>query len=283
MPDTREIIERIKTLSRQANRIAKLLQEYEKMLADRVENAYLLQKKIMQIEKISSTLPDPDLRGALDGWLKDEKTAIRRAIDDFRFQLGQQLKAMLENDGIRLRGQYPLLRLGMFTVKLNFEFGEAAFFFGPEVEKMKLRIPLHPKTIYDTFKEYDSAMRVDPASLEAAYEDLLAAYQRCIKIAGKSHGEKMLISEVLREYVFMKQSRQFQVDARRENFREYPRIKLSYMLYQLRTHRVAEQSMRLHVATFDATTDKSRSFWVPDNDEGDGTHYEYISFEEPRE
>ncbi|UCD19163.1 MAG: hypothetical protein JSU64_07025 [candidate division WOR-3 bacterium] len=278
--DIREAIERIKTLSRHTKKIVKTLQEYEKMLDDRVENAYLLQKKMVEIEKILSASPAPDLKKSLAEWVENEKAATLKAAEDFRFQLGQQLKTMFAKDGIKLRGQYPVLRLGMFTLKISFEFGDAVLFFGPEVEKIRSKISLHPKTIYDTVKQYDSEMRTDPADLESVYQDLVRAYQRCLKTSDRSGGDKLLISEVLREYVFIRQPKQFGIDARRENFREYPRIKLSYMLFQLRDSRMAEQNMRLHVATFDATVDKSRSFWVPDNEDGDGTHYEYISFEE---
>ncbi len=280
MADIRETIESIKTLSKYTKRIVKALQEYEKMLDDRVENAYLLQNKMVEIEKILSASPAPDLKKSLAAWVENEKAATLKAAEDFRFRLGQQLKTMFAKDGINLRGQYPVLRLGIFTLKISFEFGDAVLFFGPEVEKIRSKIPLHPKAIYDTIKQYDSEMKTRPADLDAAYHDLVRAYQRCLKISGRSGGDKLLISEVLREYVFMRQPRQFGIDARREHFREYPRIKLSYMLFQLRANRIAEQNMRLHVATFDATVDKSRSFWVPDNEDGDGTHYEYISFEE---
>lgn len=281
MPDLKEVIERLKFLGKYANRIAKLLQAYEKLLAEKVENAYLLQKKVTEITELMSKAPDSDLKAALDTWLRDEKPMIEKAKEDFRFQFGQQLKMMFEKDGIKLRGQYPVLRLGMFTLRLNFDFGEAVLFFGPEVDKIRSGIILHPNAIYDAIKQCDSQMRPDSSSLKEAHDVLLEAYLRCIKIAGKSRGDKIRISDVLKEYVFIKQSKQFGIDARRENFREYPRIKLSYLLYQLRTNKAAELGMRLHVATFDATVDKLRSFWVPDNEEGDGTHYEYISFEEP--
>ena len=260
-----------------------MLQEYEKLSTERVDNAYLLQKKIDEVEKMLGSLPDSGPKQILDGWLVEARSDAADAKDAFRFQFGQQLKALFEQDGVKVRGQYPLLRMGMFTLRMNFDFGDATLFFGPEVEKLRSKIPLQPRTIYDIIKQYDSGMKSGLADLNKIYEDLSGAYQRCLKVSGKSPGHKVLISDVLREYVFSRQSKQFGIDARRENFHEYPRINLSYMLYGLRTNRIAGDVMRLHVATFDATVDKVRSFWVPDNEEGDGTHYEYISFEEPHE
>lgn len=266
-------------MTKRAKRLERSLQEYDEMMSRPAENAYLLQKKLTEIEKILPAMPDSDLKAALDVWLKDEKAAIEKAKDDFRFHFGQRLKELFEKDGIAVRGQYPLLRIGMYTLRLNFEFGEAALFFGPEVEKVESKIALHPQTIYDLIRQYDREVRTGPDELAGVYDDLVSAYERCLKIAGKVYGDKVLVSDVLKEYVFMRQPKQFGIDARRANFREFPRIKLSYLLYQLRTTNVAERGIRLHVATFDATTDKLSSFWVPDNEAGDGTHCAYISFE----
>ncbi len=41
---------------------------------------------------------------------------------------------------------------------------------------------------------------------------------------------------------------------------------------------VSDVQLKLHVANFDATTEKAKALWVPDSEEGDGTHYSYLSF-----
>lgn len=266
-------------MTRHAKRLERSLQEYDKMLGQPADNAYLLQKKLAEIEKVLPAMPDPDLKAALDAWLKDEKDAVDKARDDFRFHFGQRLKELFARDGIAVRGQYPVLRIGMYSLRLNFEFGTAALFFGPEVEKIESKRTLHPQAIYDLIRQYDREIRTGPDDLAGAYDDLARAYDRCLKVAGKAYGDKVLIPDVLKEYVFIRQPKQFGVDARRVNFREFPRIKLSYLLYQLRTTQAGERGMRLHVATFDATADKLSSFWVPDNETGDGTHCAYLSFE----
>ena len=256
---------------------------YEKVRAQPVENAYMLEKKFAEIEKILVLLPNIALRDTLNTWLQSERATISKLKDDFRFQLGQQIKDMFQKDGVKIRGQYPLLRIGLFTLKLNFEFGEAALFFGPEVEKLKSKIPLQPQVIHGTVQKYKRNMQDASFDANRAYDDLYAAYRRCLEVAGKPDGEKVRITEVLKEYVFLKQTKQFMIDPSRGHFREYSRVKLSYMLYRMKTADIGTRGMRFHVATFDATVDKLRSFWIPDNDEGDGTHYEYISFEPPHE
>jgi hypothetical protein len=280
--DIGEIIANIKDWSRKANKITKLLDAYEKLHVEAFDNTYILEQKITEIEKAISSLPDLDKKGALDAWLKAEKASLGKFKEDFRFRFGQQLKELLSRDGIKIRGQYPLLRFGLFTLKLNFEFGDATLFFGPEVERIKSKLPLQPQVIYDAVRRYEQDIQDKDFDANTVMGDLVAAYKRCLAISGKSYGDKVRITEVFKEYVFLKQPKQFMINASRGNFREFSRIKLSYMLYRLRIANINGQGMRLHVATFDATVDKVRSFWVPDNAEGDGTHYEYISFEAAR-
>ena len=252
---------------------------YDKIKDHPVENAYLVEKRIFEIEKVLADIPDHQVPRNIDDWLQSEKSKISKFKDDFRFQLGQQLKSMFEKDGIAIRGQYPVLRIGLFTLKLNFEFGEAILFYGPEVEKLKSKISLQPQAIYDAVRQYDQDMRKGIDNEQRLLDDLYAAYLRCLKFTEKPTGEKVRITEVLKEYVFLIQPKQFNADPSRGNYREYSRLKLSFMLYRLKGADIDAKGMRFHVATFDATVDKLRSFWIPDNEEGEGTHYEYISFE----
>jgi len=277
--DVKEIITTITAWTKKAGKITKLLRMYEKASAQPVDNAYIIEKEVIEIEKAVADFSDPNIKDILAPWLKDERASIGKLKEDFRFRFGQQLKPLFDKDGVRIRGQYPLLRLGLFTLKLNFEFGEATLFFGPEVDKIKSKIPLQPKAIYDIVCRCKHDMEAEPFETDKFYDDIHAAYIRCLRLADKSSGDKILITDLLREYVFLKQPKQFMIDPSKGHFQEYSRVKLSYMLYRLRNTDVGARGMRFHVATFDATVDKLRSFWIPDNEEGEGTHYEYVSFE----
>jgi hypothetical protein len=281
--DVKEIIDKITTLTKHGKRIAKLLDAYADIKEQPVDNAYLLEKRFGEIEKALDLLPASGLHDTLSTWLQSERAVVSKLKEDFRFQFGQQLKNMFEKNGIKVRGQYPLLRIGFFTLKLNFEFGEAILFFGPEVEKLKSKIPLQAQTIYNTAKQYEQSMKGESFDETKVFQDLYAAYRRCVKNSGSSTGEKVRISEVLREYVFLKQPKLFISDPSREHYREYPRIRVSYMLYRLKVADIGASRIRFHVATFDATVDKAKSLWIPDNEEGDGTHCEYLSIESPQE
>jgi hypothetical protein len=278
-----EIIAELKKFTKQMNKLTRLIGVYDKVRMQPVNNAYLLEKRILEIERILSGLPGQRGIQKLSDWVENEKAKISKLKDDFRFQLGQQLKSMFEKDGMNIRGQYPILRVGFFTLKLNFEFGEAILFYGPEVEKLKSKIPLQPQAIYDAVRQYEQDMKGGSFEAQKLSDDLYAAYMRCLKFSENPPGEKLRITEVLKEYVFLIQPKQFNLDPSRGHYRGCSRLRLSYMLYRLKAADIDTHGMRFHVATFDSTVDKMRSFWIPDNEEGEGTHYEYISFESPHE
>lgn len=275
----RELIENVKALSKNARKIIKLVEKYEKLEENPMDNVYILEKTLAEISNVVESLPDFGLKESLRSWIQTTKDTLEKTKEDFRFQFGQQLRGLLENDGKQMSGQYPLLRIGLYTLKLNFEFGEATLYFGPEIDKVRSQIPLEPQTIFEIIKKSDTELRTIKQTPEEIFKDLYEAYDRSLRLANKSFGEKLLITEVLHQFVVLKQTKQFFVDPRRKNFREYSRVRLSYMLYLLKKEHFTERGMKLYVATFDATVDKRNAIWIPENEIGEGTYYSYISFE----
>lgn len=252
---------------------------YERTKENPVDNVYMLEKKIGEIERIIPELPDFELKRTLSTWLNKEKEEIATFKEDFRFKFGKEFTALFSKEGKKIKGQYPIIRVGFYTLKMNFQFGEAVLFFGPEIEKIKSKIPLEPSTIFETIKKYDDELRTIKSTPEEIFKGLYKAYSRRLKLNNKSFGEKLLITEVLNEFVILKQSAKFLIDPQKANFHEYSRVKLSYLIYCLKKSNLLEKGLRLHVATFDATVDKMHSFWVPENEDGEGTHYSHISFQ----
>ncbi len=275
----KELAEKIRAFSRNTKKIAKLLDEYQQIAENSVENAYILEKKLSVIKKFADALQDFNSKESVMAWINQAKEDLEKAKDDVKYQFGQQLKGLLQEDGKRLRGQYPLLRVGLYTIKLNFEFGEAEIHFGPEIEKIRSKIPLQPQTIFNEIRKYDNDLRTIKTTPEDFFKDLQEAYSRRLKLTNKPFGEKLLITDVLNEFVMLKQSKKFIVDPQKAHFREYSRVKLSYLLYFLKKSNVLAKGLRLHVATFDATVDKLHSIWIPENEDGEGTHYSHISFD----
>lgn len=276
----KEIVERFKALIKASSKTIKVLNGYAKLKENPVDNAYILEKRLTELSKTVDTLVDFDLKNQLINWLNQEKKEIEKVKEDFRFAFGERLKALFQQDNQTISGQYPILRIGFYTLVLNFEFGEAILYFGPEVEKIKSKIPLEPEVVYNTFKKIDTELRKTKFDPKEFYLDLKKAYNKCVILSKKPFGEKVYLVDVLSEYVLLKQTAQFFIDPKKENFRGFSRISLSYLLYLFKKSEYAQKGLHLYIATFDATVDRKHAIWIPDNEEGDGTYYSYLSFSE---
>ncbi len=274
-----EILGRLKKLSKLSNRLAKLLLDYNKLKEDALKNGYLLDKKLTEITKIKDQFEECELKEFLNKLISKEKEESEKIKDEFRFRFGQELKKLLEKDGLILKGQYPIMRIGLFTLKLDFEFGSASLYFGPEIEKVRTKIPLQTNLIYETIKKVNENLKKIGFNLTESFQRLLEAYKRAILLKKKTFGDRILLNEVLTQFVLLSQPKKFFIEPKKENFQEFSRMKLGYLLYQLKKGGFTRQGMRLYVATFDATLNKLRHLWVPENEQGEGTHYAYISFE----
>jgi hypothetical protein len=271
----------LKRLSGDAARLAKLLGEYEKLLSQPVTNVHLRERSLAVIGRLAAALPESDLRRQVDEFAAAEREAIGAARDEFRFEFARQLVAGLEGSGMAVRGQLPVLRVGLFTLKADFGVGAATVFWGPEVEKLKSGLRLEPGELARTLRAYDDRLRQKATEPGKLVELMHAAYRRHLVLAGLSPGTRVVLLDLLSEMVMLLQPAGFKQNPAQEKFVEYPRVRFSYDLYRLRqaaTYESGGERLKLHVANFDATTEKTRALWVPDNDDGDGTHYSYASF-----
>uniref|UniRef100_A0A7C1SRM2 Uncharacterized protein n=1 Tax=candidate division WOR-3 bacterium TaxID=2052148 RepID=A0A7C1SRM2_UNCW3 len=272
----------LKELVRRSQQVVKRLDGYQALLREPVANAYERARLLAEIERLAAGFPEGELRQKLLEWLNSERAQVEEAKSEFRFEFGKRLIAGLEGSGLAVRGQLPLLRIGFFAIRADFERGRATVFWGPEIEQLKSGVPLEPLGLARLVRSYQESLKVkgirEPEEFLAR---LLSAYRRRCGAEGLAEGERVLLSDLLAELVLLSQPESFRSDPVRENFVEYPRIRFSYDLYLLKrsgVRAVAGQELRLTVANFDATAKKSRALWVPDSEEGDGTYYSYISF-----
>ena len=279
------LVELLQSLSGQSQRLARRLVAYRNLLSDPVNNVHTRAKAIAELSGAIQAFPDSEVRQWLSEWCREESAAIEQSRGEFRFEFGRQLVAGLEGSGMTVKGQLPLLRVGLFTVRADFDAGSATIFWGPEIEKLKSGLNLAPVELAATLKKWNERLRQKSVEPEKLIRLLHKAYQRKVSSdqfpVSSDGGTRVFVVDLLSELVMLMQPESFRLNPAQEKFVEYPRVRFSYDLFRLKqagAFAAGGMQMKLHVANFDATTEKAKALWVPDNEEGDGTHYSYVSF-----
>jgi hypothetical protein len=275
------LLESLRSLSGQATKLAKRLESYSKLLSDPVNNVHERAAVLADVRRLLPAFPPGEVRQQLEDWLAGESAAVEQGRAEFKFEFGRQLVAGLEGSGLSVKGQLPLLRVGLFTLRIDFDAGSATIYWGPEIEKVKSGLKPAPAELARTLKAYDERLKQKSVEPEKLARLVHAAYRRICLFGGLADGTRVFLLDLLSELVLLLQPEKFKLNPAQERFVEYPRIRFSYDLFRLKQagrFEVAGDKMKLHVANFDATTEKAKALWVPDNEEGDGTHYSYVSF-----
>jgi len=271
----------LQLLGDQSRRLARRLVAYRVLLSDPVNNAHARAKALAELDSAIQAFPDSEIRSRLVEWYREESATIEQSRAEFRFEFGRQLVSGLDGSGMAIKGQLPLLRVGLFTVRADFEAGSAAVFWGPEIEKLKSGLALAPTGLAKILRKWNERLRQKAQDPKKLATKLHAAYRRYCGLGGLPDGTRVFLLDLLSELVLQMQPESFRLNPAREKFVEYPRVRFSFDLFQLKqagAFAVGDRQLKLHVANFDATTEKAKALWVPNSEEGDGTHYSYISF-----
>jgi hypothetical protein len=255
--------------------------EYERLALTPDANTYRLEKSLGAIRRLAQGFSDSEDRRQILDWCEEQERRIQGLKDDFRFRFGDGLRAALAERGYALSGQFPTLRVGLYTVKLDFDAGTAAIFWGPEVEGIRTRIPLASALIAAAVAEFDQRLQGGEFSAETYLALLLRAYLRARPVGPAAEAARVRLTAVLPEVALLLQPKKFGVNPVRANFRDYSRVQFGFDLFRLRRRDAliaGGQRLQLTVATFDSTTEKARALWVPDNEQGEGTYFSYLSF-----
>jgi hypothetical protein len=275
------LIESLRVLSASALKLTKRLTEYQPLLADPVNNVHARERALADVSGLVAAVPGSDVRAKLDEWLAAERADIESRKSEFRFEFGRRFVAGLEGSGMNVRGQLPMLRVGLFTLKADFAAGTASIFWGPEIEKLRSGLKLEPLALARTVRSYQERLVQKAIEPERLLRQLAAAYRRYCVVTAQPEGSRVFLLDLLSELVLLLQPESFRLNPAQEKFVEYPRVRFSFDLFRLKQagqFSTGGRRLKLHVANFDATTEKSKALWVPDNDEGEGTHYSYVSF-----
>jgi len=262
-----ELLSKIKDIEKKVTYIRKQLELYSKLKND-INQSYKAEEVLTNVENMVLQVDGLQMDD-LHEFIKRERMVVESHKRELRYRLAQQLEQRLSKLELTLKGQYPTLRAGLYTMKLDFIRGKVDIFWGPD---KVATVDLNADSIVGEIEKLESLLKgeFDPAN----YMQLIAqAYMKVIKHKGLTPGDKIMLSELHQQLTIMMQSKAFWVNPIRRNLREYPRYRFAYDMY--RVMRKYGDRIQLTVATFDATKDPEKAIWIPDNDEK-GTRYSYV-------
>ncbi len=264
----KELRDRLLRFQRRAKELANLLAGYGRMEGEPSSNPFVMEALLLKMEKLKAGLEPGQLIPNLSRWLDDQRLRLKRWKEEFKSDFGRKLEGELQAKGFKLRGQYPNLYAGLYSLKPNFLQGEVAISWGPEPVK---KIRLNPQEVVDSILRFEEELKGSPFEPDSYLSLLKEAYHRALR---GGEGERALIVGVLGELAFLRQGDRFKANPIKSNYIGYGRAQFGYDLYRLR--RIRGEELSLWVATFEATKRRDKVIFVPD-DEEKGTRYAYLS------
>jgi len=261
--------------------LARRFSEYDKLAQAASANTYRMERALADFQRLLSGFSDTADRRQMLDWCAEQQHRIHGLKEEFRFNFGAELRSALAGQGFLLVGQFPTLRAGLYTLRLDFDAGSAGIYWGPEVETIRTRVPLASEAITRAVADFDRNLRSPEFHPEGLLALVYQGYQRECLAQHIPDAGRVLLTAVLREVAFLVQTKRFGINPVRGNFRDYSRIQFGFDLFRLKQFeclRAKGRQMHMAVATFDSTTDRAKALWVPDNEQGEGTYYSYLSF-----
>lgn len=177
---------------------------------------------------------------------------------DYRQTFGRNLERELKNIGFGLRGQYPLLNTGMYTLDVDFDTSKVGIWYGPMQEKLASR----KLSAIDVVKELHSQHK---QITEHDFDD-----DTFIRTLHDIVGDRASVSEVTSKFI--------ERNVYGTKTKKTVRACLSYDLHRLKTRIVDDMELSLVTATRAYTQRKSDFLWIPTNDQGQGMYVSHIRF-----
>ena len=214
-----------------------------------------------------------DLRGGPAGagdtdvqrWLQRYRSELAPAMATQQAHFGNALAGSLEPLGLKLKGQYPKLRAGLFTFELDFEKGRCRIWYGPEQESLG-ETALDADKVLGAVREikFKLGSRLEPPEL---LDKIHQAYA-CVRL--ERPDEPVPLLALLPYLAVLVQNNKFRADPRKQSYREYTRADFSYDLYRLRD---AAPVFRLITATCEQTQRRGDFLWIPSREDTEDGHY----------
>ena len=156
----KELRDRLLRFQRRAKELANLLAGYGRMEGEPSSNPFVMEALLLKMEKLKAGLEPGQLIPNLNSWLDEQKPKLKRWKEEFKSDFGRKLEGELQAKGFKLRGQYPNLYAGLYSLKPNFLQGEVAISWGPEPVK---KVKLNSQEVIDSILRFEEELKGSPS------------------------------------------------------------------------------------------------------------------------
>ena len=228
---------------------------------------------------LEQTKLNNDFKDVLKSYIIEVRAVVSKRSERSTYVLSNQLQENLKLQGLELIGQYPRFSASLYTLKVSPDNETLTIWYGPEQEKLdsvdfipeQVAVKIKEQNTKITGRDFDNIRFI--SNLYHAYKNVLSKGDKDKKI-----GEQVPIVDVLAEYVFLIQDKNFKINPSRNLYKDYGRVFLSYDLSRLKERRINEYELKLVTASKAYTGQRSGFLWVPSS-EG-GTVVSHIKFTE---
>ena len=249
--------------------LAKRLSEISRLDKKRTENLGKLRKRVAKFDDILDKL-DADTSSALRSWLEEFSKSLDATTAEVRKSFGADLDRQLDSIGIKLKGQYPLLKAGLFVIEVDFEKGVSQIGYGMQQE-MLLQTSIDATTVATELEKQLNTLG-SRGSAEDFVKLLRSAYTHASVDLGV--GNSVPITALLVYVALGLQTSAFRTDPIRQKYRSYSRADFSYDLYI--HHKEVTSAFHLRIATRQQTQRRSDFLWIPTDSLGEGSAFAII-------
>ncbi len=271
-------LERLIIFYRKMGDILRIMNEIKKLDESRAANLRALKARTEKILTMCAGMDDStivkEFSAEIDAYQQTLVQSEQSLVDEF----GVRLEDLLQSRQVTLTGQYPNLRAGLFTIKMDVINWQVTLWYGPEQERLE-KCPLDAETVANRIgAQLDTlGSQLKPEQ----YASILANVYKKVKI--ETGGEEMVpIIQLLPEMALALQGKAFLKDPNKENYMPYSRANFSFDLFKLKRFNPTDLPIlvQLTVAARALTTDKSKYLWIPDDLKGNGSTYSHIRIRE---
>lgn len=259
--------------------LRKILHQLDRLAKEGADGprAFAASHALNDLEKAASDASLVAFEKELKDWIKATRERIQGGQEEFKAWFSTELSRILDKGyGLSLRGRFPVFIASHFRIKLDLERDSAGICYGADEEPLETT-KADPTMVAQKIDAHQRELEGNLLPDDAFLARFAEAYDRVVKLTALNPGDQAPILEVLREFVWGIQSKKFFADPRRENFRTYSRVNLSYQIYRLVNRRVGHRTFEL-VEADAATPRRDAHLWVPAGESGDGVSYSAVAF-----